>query len=98
MRMNDKPPYRKWVGVLLGLLLSGSAHFLSGQRAAGLKWYLGLLACELAAVALALIPGTTPYILGVVIGLASVVLWLVMLKQSCFAPTVSRRYHLVRST
>jgi signal peptidase I len=80
--MNEKPPYRKWVGTLLGLLLHGSAHFLSGRRVAGLKWYFGLFACGLAAVALVATPGTVPFILGAAFGLASLVLWLVMLKQS----------------
>jgi len=80
--MNNKPPYRKWVGVLLGLLLNGSAHFLSGRRAAGLKWYFGLLTCGLAGVAFIATPGTVPFMLGVAFGLASIVLWFVMLKQS----------------
>ena len=80
--MNEKPPYRKWVGVVLGFLLHGSAHFLSGRRAAGLKWYFGLFACGAVAVALVAMPGTIPFITGVALGLASVILWLVMLKQS----------------
>lgn len=80
--MNEKPPYRKWVGVVLGFLLYGSAHFLSGKRAVGLKWYFGLFSCGLAGVALVATPGTAPFVLGVAFGLANVVLWLVMLKQS----------------
>jgi signal peptidase I len=80
--MNDKPPYPKWVGVVLGFLLHGSAHFLSGRRTAGLKWYFGLFACGVAAVALVATPGTVPFILGVAFGLASIFLWFVMLKQS----------------
>jgi len=80
--MNEKPPYRKWVGVLLGFLLNGSAHFLSGRRIAGLKWYFGLFACGVVAVALVATPGTVPFIVGATFGLASVVLWLLMLKQS----------------
>ena len=31
--MNDKPTYNKWVGVLLGFFLTGSAHYLSDMRA-----------------------------------------------------------------
>jgi signal peptidase I len=80
--VNDKPPYRNWLGVVLGFLLHGSAHFLSGKRTAGLKWYFGLFACGVVAVALVATPGTIPFIVGVAFGLASVVLWLVMLKQS----------------
>ena len=78
----DRPSYRNWVGVLLGLLLNGSAHFLSGKRAAGLKWYFGLLACGVIPVALAAIPGTTPYILAALFALADIVLWFAMLRQS----------------
>jgi signal peptidase I len=81
-KMNEKPPYHKWVGVVLGWLLDGSAHFLSGKRAAGLKWYFGLFACSLTGVALAATPGTIPFIVGVAFVLASVVLRVVMLKQS----------------
>ena len=80
--MNEKPPYHKWVGVLLGFLLHGSAHFLSGRRAAGLKWYFGIFACGVAACALVAAPGTVPFIVGAALALASVVLWLMMLKQS----------------
>jgi len=74
---------RKWVGVLLGLILHGSAHFLSGKRAAGLKWYCGLFACGFLSVALVAVPGTVPLVLGAAFGLAGVVLWFVMLRQSC---------------
>jgi signal peptidase I len=80
--MNDKPPYRKWVGVVLGFLLHGSAHFLSGSRAAGVKWYVGLLASGLAGIALVAIPGTVSFILGMAFCLAGFVLCLVMLRQS----------------
>ncbi len=80
--MNEKPLYRKWVGVVLGFLLHGSAHFLAGRRAAGLKWYFGLFACGVVAVALVATPGTVPFILGVTFVLARVVMWLMMLKES----------------
>jgi signal peptidase I len=82
MDMNDKPPYRNWVGVLLGFFLSGSAHFLSGERAAGLKWYFGIRLCAVLALLLIAIPGTTPYVLGIMLSVAFIVLWFVMLKQS----------------
>lgn len=80
--MNDRPPYRKWVGVLLGVILYGSAHFLSGKRSAALKWYFALFACGFVAVALVATPGTVPFVLGAASFVAAVVLWLVMLKQS----------------
>jgi signal peptidase I len=68
--------------VVLGFLLHGAAHFLSGERTAGLKWYFGLFSCGLVALALLAIPSTAPFLLGVAFGLASFVLWCVMLKQS----------------
>lgn len=80
--MNNKPPYCKWVGVLLGLTLNGSAHFVAGKRAVGLKWYFGLVACGLACMAFLVVPGTFPFTLGMVFGVAGVVLWFVMLIQS----------------
>ena len=80
--MNDKKKYQKWVGVLLGILLNGSAHFLSGKRSAGVKWFFGLFFCGLAGIALIATPGTATYILGATFLLASLGLWLVMLKQS----------------
>jgi signal peptidase I len=80
--MNETPPYRRWVGVLLGFLLQGSAHFLSGRRTAGLQWYLGLFVCGLVGLMLLATPGTAPFVLGWAFGLATVVLWFVMLTQS----------------
>ena len=80
--MNEKPTYRKWVGVVLSLLLHGSAHFLSGKRAAGLKWYFGLFACGLLGSILIAIPGNVTLTLGAVFWLSGIVLWLIMLKQS----------------
>ena len=81
-RINDKSLYHKWVGVVLGFLLHGAAHFLSGERAAGLKWYFGLFSVGLAALVLLATPSTAPFLLGVAIALASFVFWCVMLKQS----------------
>ena len=83
--MNDKPPYGKWTGVLLGFLVSGSAHFLSGKRAAGLLWYFGLFALSVTALAFMVVPGTVSYATGMAVLLAGCVLWLVMLGQS-FTP------------
>ena len=83
--MNDKPPYGKWAGVLLGLLLSGSAHYLSGKRVAGLIWYCGIFALSVIALALVMVPGTVPYATSLAMLLGGFVLWLLMLWQS-FTP------------
>lgn len=66
----------------MGLILSGSAHFISGKRSTGIKYHLGLLILGCLAIASASIPGTSTYVLGAVFLLASLVLWLVMIKQS----------------
>ncbi len=74
--------YPKWVGLVLGLMLHGSAHVLSGQRSAGIQWFVALLVCRLAAAFLAAVPGRVPYTLGAGVMAAGFVLWAVMLKQS----------------
>jgi len=80
--MNNKETYHKWVGVLLSIILNGSAHFLSGKRSAGMKWYFGLFACGLMGIILISMPGTVAYALGATFGFASIALWCVMIKQS----------------
>jgi len=81
--MNQKRPYRKWGGVVLGLLLHGSAHFLSGKRAVGLRWYFGILACSFLPTVVAAVPGMVTYAVGLLLWLVAIVLWGIMLKQSC---------------
>lgn len=46
----------RWVGVILGFILPGSAHFLSGERKAGLLWFLAVLLCGFTGHGLAAIP------------------------------------------
>lgn len=74
--------YPKWVGVVLGFLLAGSAHFLSGHRRAGIAWYLSRLVLECLTVGLIAIPGARTYVAAIAVAVTTVVLWLVMLKQS----------------
>jgi len=74
--------YRKWVGVVLGFLLTGSAHFLSGRRRAGIAWYLVRLALGYVALFLVVLPGYwAPWSMGFA-SLLGLVLWITMLKQS----------------
>src|SRR6056297_1912488 len=79
--MNDKT-YPKWVGVVLGFLLTGSAHFLSGQRRAGVRWYFAVLLAGTAGVLFLAVPGVLAYLISLALFLLSLVLWLIMLKQS----------------
>jgi len=78
----DHGLYPKWVGVLLGFLLAGSAHFLSGRRRAGVVWYLSLLALGFLALGLMAFAGLEFYLAGVVVRLFGIVLWLIMLRRS----------------
>lgn len=75
-------PYPKWVGVVLGLVLSGSAHFLSGRKRAGLLWYLSLLACGLLGAGLIVFPGSWAFLAALALWVCSIGLRLVMLVQS----------------
>ncbi len=50
------PTHRRWVGVLLSLLMPGAGIFLAGNRKAGLRWFLGLMALGLATIALPPLP------------------------------------------
>jgi len=52
----EKNPYPRWIGVLLGFLLPGSAHFLSGSKSAGIKWLLVLLMLPIVAKDVVAIP------------------------------------------
>jgi len=42
--------YRKWVNVVLSLLLDGSAHYLAGRKKRGIIWAMIILLFELSAV------------------------------------------------
>ncbi|MCX6878399.1 MAG: signal peptidase I [Verrucomicrobia bacterium] len=80
--MTDKPTYDRWVGALLGFFLTGSAHYLSGRRRAGLLWFFGILTMTVMALALLLISGTVSYMISLAMLLGGGILWLLMLKQS----------------
>jgi signal peptidase I len=76
------PTHRRWVGVLLSLLIAGAGIWLAGNRKAGLRWFLGLTVLSLLTVVVAslpVIPG-----LGVCVALASVTavltVWMLVLS------------------
>lgn len=79
--MNDKT-YPKWVGVILGLLLNGSAHYIAGNRTAGISWFFAIRLSAIAAMLILALPGILSIITAGVLFLTSIVLWLIMLKQS----------------
>ena len=80
--MNDRAVYRKWVGLVLGYMIPGLAHFLSGRRAVGLKWVFGIIICEISGFYILAVPGMVSLVLGVILVLASLVLWFVMIFKS----------------
>lgn len=79
--MNDKT-YPKWVGVILALLLHGSAHYLAGDRVAGLKWYFGIALTGIGGILILAIPGVTGFVAAIVALMIALLLWLRMLTQS----------------
>lgn len=77
-----KPTHRRWVGVLLSLLIGGAGIYLAGNRRAGLRWFVGLTVLSLATVALASLPAIPG--LGVCLALVTVAtvltLWMLVLS------------------
>jgi signal peptidase I len=82
---NENAPvraYQPWVGVVLSLFVSGAAHFLAGQKLAGVRWFSAILFSGLVAVwclASTLIPGDLPGLFAWIVGMT---LWIVMLVKS----------------
>lgn len=74
--------YPKWVGVVLGFFLNGSAHFLSGERATGIRWYLATSLIPLLGLLILALPGVATFYLSIFTILIAIVLWLIMLRQS----------------
>jgi signal peptidase I len=74
--------YPKWVGVLLGFLLYGSAHFLSGNRINGIAWHLGLFLCGTLAILFFGTSGFASFVTALILLSPGLILWLIMLKQS----------------
>jgi signal peptidase I len=79
--MNERE-YPKWVGIILGFLLNGSAHFLSGQRVTGVRWYLAISLTGVAAMLILALPGAVAYFVSIILFFSALVLWVIMLKQS----------------
>jgi len=79
--MNDEA-YPKWVGVVLGLLVNGAAHFLSGNRLAGVRWYFAIIFISIAGELFLAAPGVLAYVISIALSFLALALWLAMLKQS----------------
>jgi hypothetical protein len=47
----------KWVGLIMAILLPGSAHFLAGQRRTGICWFFTLFLLTFLAIVLLCVPG-----------------------------------------
>lgn len=74
--------YPKWVGVVLGFFLNGSAHYLSGKRATGVRWYLAISLTPILGLLILALPGVATFYLSILTVLVATVLWFIMLKQS----------------
>jgi signal peptidase I len=77
-----KPTHRRWVGVLLSLLISGAGIFLSGNRKAGLRWFLGLTLLSLVMMVIAplpVIPGITAFLV-LSACMTALTLWMLVLS------------------
>ncbi len=76
------PTHRRWVGVLLSLLIAGAGIFLAGNWKAGLQWFVGLTLLSFATVAVASLPAIPG--LGVCLALIAVTivlsLWMLVLS------------------
>ncbi len=57
MELNEtRKTYPRWIGLILGLLLPGSAHFLSGRKKAGIVWLLTLMLLSVFSTSISAIP------------------------------------------
>jgi signal peptidase I len=74
--------YSKWVGVVMGMILPGAAHYLSGSRRAGILWLLGLAVSGVVCIMLMIPPGMAFYVSAIAILLARALFWLIMLIHS----------------
>lgn len=76
------PPYAKWVGVLMGLLLPGSAHFFCGNRQIGIRWLAGCFGCPVAGFMVMALPGGFAYTVGCLLILIGAVMNITVLVSS----------------
>ncbi len=75
--------YPRWIGVALALLLPGSAHFLSGRKAAGALWLATLFSIPMAGHTIIAIPLKATIIAGLVLNFAVLpLLYIAMLINS----------------
>jgi signal peptidase I len=72
----------KFIGLLIAFFVSGSAHFIAGEKKKGLLWYLGLMILGASAVIFLCSPGVISFSITIILLLAYLILWIVMLKQS----------------
>jgi signal peptidase I len=78
----NKAVYPRWIGIVLGFLVPGSAHFFSGHKKAGLIWYFGLMLLPRAGGLLMTLPSKTAISCGFVLILCVLFFTLAMLISS----------------
>lgn len=79
--LNNKM-YPKWVGVILGFLLNGSAHYFAGDKTGAIKWYFAITLTAIAGSLILALPGILSFAISASLMLVSIALLLIMLKQS----------------
>jgi signal peptidase I len=79
---NNPKVYSKWVGILLSLILSGSAHFISGQRFLGVLWYILIALFSFLSMMLLITSLHAAIPIAITFFIVSLILWGWMLKQS----------------
>ncbi|VGO19843.1 signal peptidase I [Pontiella sulfatireligans] len=77
-----KEVYPRWIGIIFGLLLPGSAHYLSGAKTAGLAWLAVITVMSTGSSILILVPSSASIQAGLAGTLVAVVLNLVMIATS----------------
>lgn len=83
--------YRRWVGVLLSLLIPGAGIYLAGNKSTGLRWFLGLLALGLANEVLTPLPPIPGIFAWLITGFLELALTCWMLVRS-FCPVPKMRF------
>jgi signal peptidase I len=79
-------PRPRWLNAVLSLLLSGSGHFLSGRKLAGLSWFLIVQLLFLVALVATVASSTVSSMSITVLWLLAVVVFVLMTIDSCKRP------------
>jgi signal peptidase I len=74
--------YPKWMGMIFGILIPGSAHYLSGSKCSGVKLFICISSTWIVGLLVLAVPGRTALVFSVIILLVAMLLWIIMIAQS----------------